>query len=86
MLLTFTGAIDKSAIAIQHNLIMLVGKGQGGITTNIQTGIMTPKGPVILDVLETVEEVVEAVNNAIKAAATNEVSPPSSKPSSVLAQ
>lgn len=80
MLVQFTGANDKSQIAMPHNLIMLVGKGTGGIVTNIQTGIMTPKGPVTIEVMETVEEVCAIVNTAIKGEQQIQ-----SKPSSVLA-
>lgn len=79
-LVTFTGAKDKTSIAIQHNLVMLVGKSQGGIITSVQTGIMTPGGPITLEVMESVEEVVELV----AAAAGRAVAPTASKPASVL--
>lgn len=60
----FTGAQDRATIGLSPNLVMLVGKGSGGLVTQIQTGIMTPKGPISLEVLETVEEVCDIVDRA----------------------
>ena len=62
-LVKFT-SLNKQPLALEASLILYIGKGKGGLTTAIQTGIQTPQGLMGFEVMETVDEVVGLVAEA----------------------
>lgn len=67
MMIKLTGSNNKASLYIDHSLILVVDRQKDNpLQTLITTGIMGPQGHCVYGVMETLEEVAEAKNAAIR--------------------